>query len=156
MGTTTGEEYRKLLKEGEKEGKMPAPPKVDLTLEITNTSDKDVKIWSGGDPGVIGLTLAGPGAVNAKPQLAFTTDFRAPTPTTLAPGKSLVISLTKLSSGFRGISALNYWTEPGEYKLTATYTTAIQPPPKGAMVTDGFGRVTLSAEPVVLKVEAAK
>ncbi len=156
LGGKTGEEYRKMLKDAEKGGRMPAPPAVDLVLEITNTSDQDVKIWSGGDPVMLSLALAGPSAINAKPLLAFTTDFRGPTATTLAPGKSLSIPITKLAYGFRGAAAMSFWTEPGEYKLTATYTTGIQPPPKGTAVSDGFGLATLRAEPVVIKVEAAK
>ncbi len=156
LGGKTGEEFRKQLKDAEKNGRMPAAPTVDLTLEITNTSDKAIKIWTSGDPVHLELTLTGPGAVMASPRLAFTTDFRGPAATVLDPGKTLSIPVTKLQYGFRGASLMSYWTEPGEYKLAATYKTAIQPPPKGTKLYEGFGQVNLTFEPITLKIEAAK
>jgi hypothetical protein len=156
LGGKTGEEFRKMLKEAEKAGRVPPAPAVDMALELTNTSDKEIKLWTGGDPVQVDLKLAGPGAVNATPLLAFTTDFRGPVVTALAPGKSLSVPITKLQYGFRGASNLSYWTEPGEYKLTASYKTAIQPAPKGSTEQMGFGLVSITAEPITIKVEAAK
>ena len=46
-----------------------------------------------------------------------------------------------------------YWTEPGEYKLSATFRTAIKPAPKGTKEENGFGRVELKSEPVKITVE---
>ena len=154
LGGKTGAEYRELLKE--KGGRLPAPPAVELVLEITNASDKDIKIWDRGDPVQLALKLTGAGAVNATPPLAFTTDFRGPSSVTLGPGKTLSIPVTKLQYGFRGLAQMSYWTEPGEYKLSASYTTAIQPPPKGSKLRDGFGMVNIVSEAITLKVEAAK
>jgi hypothetical protein len=156
LGGKTGEEFRKLLKDAEKGGRLPAAPAVEMTLELTNTTDKEIKIWTGGDPVQIDLKLAGPGAVNAMPLLAFTTEFRGPVATSLAPGKSLSVPITKLQYGFRGASNMSYWTEPGEYKLTASYKSGIQPPPKGSKENEGFGLATITAEPITIKVEAAK
>ena len=156
LGGKTGAEYREQLKAAEKSGAMPPPPAVDLVLEITNTSDKDVKIWDKGDPVVIALTLTGPGAVNASPLLAFTADFRGPSSVTLAPGKSLSFPFSKLQYGFRGAAKMSFWTEPGEYKLKAIFTTAIQPAPKGSKERDGFGQVNVVSEEITLKVEAPK
>ncbi len=156
LGGKTGEEFRKLLKDAEKGGRLPAAPAVEMALELTNTSEKEIKIWTGGDTVQIDLKLTGPGAVNATPMLAFTTEFRGPVATTLAPGKNLSLPIAKLQYGFRGASNMSYWTEPGEYKLTASYKTGIQPAPKGTTVRDGFGQVTIAAEPITIKVEAAK
>jgi hypothetical protein len=156
LGGKTAEEFRTLLKDAEKSGRMPPPPAVEMALEITNTSDKEIKIWTSGDPVQIDLKLTGPGAVNARPQLAFTTIFIGPKAETLAPGKSLSLPIAKLQYGFRGASNMSYWTEPGEYKLSATFKTGIQPAPKGVKERDGFGPVTVPAEPVTIKVEAAK
>ena len=156
LGGKTADEFRKLIKDAEKGGRLPPAPAVDMSLEITNTSDKEIQIWSKGDPVQLELMLTGAGAVNAKPLLAFTTDFRAPVPMTLAPGKSLTIPITNLVYGFRGASEMSYWTEPGEYKLAASYKTGIQPPPKGSTVNDRFGVVTIPAEPITIKIEAAK
>ena len=45
----TPEQFRETLKEAGKSGRYPKPPAVDLTLQLTNTSDKDVTIWGSGD-----------------------------------------------------------------------------------------------------------
>jgi hypothetical protein len=49
----------------------------------------------------------------------------------------------------------SYWTEPGEYKLIATYQTAVSPAPKGAKESHwdkGFGLVTVTSSTLKLKV----
>jgi hypothetical protein len=158
LGGMTGEEFRKALKEAEKKGgKFPEPPKVDLVLELTNTSAKDVEIYIGGDQVMLQLELKGPGAVSVKPLLAFTTDFRGPRPTTLGPGKSFLVQISGLKYGFRGVAESAYWTEPGDYTLTASFVTALTPSPDGVKPDEkGFGKVTLTTEPIKLKVEAKK
>src|SRR5262249_7635516 len=132
LGGMTADEYKKAIKDGEKSGKTPASPKVEMSLELTNTSDKEVKIWIGGDPTQVSLDLKGPGAVSVMPPRFFRREFRAPKAVTLGPGKSETIPINSLSYGFRGASADAYWTEPGEYTLTASYVTAISPAPKGS------------------------
>ena len=72
-------------------------------------------------------------------------------------GKSLTIPVKSLTSGFRGVSHLAYWTEPGEYELVATLKSGLMPIPKGAMDNgDGYGIVTLTAAPLKLTVEEKK
>ena len=62
--------------------------------------------------------------------------------------------MTRLRYGARGITGQAYWIEEGEYTLTATFQTAIKPPPKGVTPQDdGFIRVVLTSDPVKLKVE---
>jgi hypothetical protein len=94
--------------------------------------------------------------VSIEPLLAFTADFRVPKTITLAAGKSYAFPAIKsLSNGFRGQARKTYWTEAGEYALSATYTTAVSPAPKGAKkVEEGFGQVTVTGAPVKIKVEA--
>jgi hypothetical protein len=154
----SGEEFRKILKDAEKAGKVPAPPMVDMVLEITNTSDQEVKFWVEGDPNELQLDVKGPNVVSLTPQKAFTADFRAAKVITLAAGKTHSIPITSLQYGFRGTSKYSYWTEPGEYTVTASYKTAISPAPKGAKEADkGFGfSVVATTEPVKVKVEAPK
>ena len=60
LGGKTPEEYRKAIEEAKKTFRYPAPPEVDLTLELTNTSDKDVAIWSSGDPVQVSVRLIQP------------------------------------------------------------------------------------------------
>jgi hypothetical protein len=154
LGGKTADDFKKELKDAEKSGKLPAPPAVEMTLELKNTSKEDVQVWVGGDPFVISLELKGTGAVNVKPQLAFTTDFRGPKPIKIEAGKTHSIPLTSLKYGFRGASEMAYWTEPGEYTLSASIKTGISPAPKDTKAQDGFGVVTLTTEPIKIKVEA--
>ena len=157
-GGLTPAEYKQKIEDSPKPrgGRPPATPTVDLTLEIKNTSDKAVMVWSGGDSVVIELELKGKGAVTANPMLAFTREFRLPTAVEIAPGKSLSIPVKSLTSGFRGASKFTYWTAPGDYELVATFKTGMTPPPKDAKENDGFGEVTLTSSPLKLTVEEKK
>src|SRR5262249_23293862 len=86
---------------------------------------------------------------------AVTADFRGPTSTTLAPGKSHTFTLKRLEYGSRGASDAAYWTEEGEYTLSATLETGVSPIPKDAKeyrFDRAFGHVTLIGAPIKLKV----
>lgn len=151
-GPLTPEHYKKLLDDAAAVGKKPAfgdklptPPAVDLTVAVTNTSDKAVTLWKAGDPVVLTLTLSGKGAVNLAPPMAMTLEFRTPVETTLDAGKSHAFTVKTLRSGMRGITQSSYWTAPGEYDLTATLKTGMRPAPKGAKDFDGFGVVTVTS-----------
>jgi hypothetical protein len=126
-GGKTPAEYKKSLeawaKQEVKKFVSPTPPAVDLVLVLTNTSKGDVKIGVDGDENVYTLDLTGgDGVVRLSSGLPVTTDLRVPKTITLAPGKTHEIPIKRLSDGFRGISENIYWTGPGEYKLSATYT----------------------------------
>jgi len=72
----------------------------------------------------------------------------------IAAGKSHKIKITALQFGFRGVAKRAYWTEPGDYKLSASFVTAINPAPKGVKADEqGFGRVTITSPKIALKVE---
>lgn len=157
-GGLSGAEYKKKVEEAVKAGgRPPAPPTIDLAVEIKNTSDKAVQVWAKGDPVVLTLELKGKGALNVDPKLAFTQEFRIPMAVEIAPGKSHSIPLKTLTSGHRGASHFSYWTEPGEYELVATLKTGMSPAPKGAKdAGEGFGQVTLTSAPFKVTVEAKK
>jgi hypothetical protein len=127
--------------------KLPNPPTVDLTLEMVNTGKEEVTIYVGGDANVYTLELKGPGVKDMAGPLALTADFRFPKAIKLAPGKSYEIPLTTLKDGFRGVSRNLYWTEPGEYTLSATYQLSDDKGGKGKLI---------KSEPVKLKVEEKK
>jgi hypothetical protein len=146
----SAEDLKKLAEAGEQ---LPEPPEVDLKAVVKNTGDKPVRLWTRGDPVVLTLELKGEGALNLQPQLAFTTEFRAPEAVVAAPGKTVELPVKSLTSGFRGLSKYSYWTKPGEYELVATLKTGVQPIPKGAEEQDGFGKVTLTSAPFKVKVE---
>jgi hypothetical protein len=156
LGGKSAAEFRQALKEAEKTGRYPAAPAVDLVLELKNTSDKEVQIWTSGDPVRLMLDLKGKAAVNeALKGIAFTLEFRMPKATVVAPGKSVEIPIKQLSYGMRGASHRSYWLEPGEYTLTASYQTGVSPAPKGSTPAEGgFGKVMLTTAPIKLKVEA--
>jgi hypothetical protein len=146
-------ELKKQLDGAKESGRYPAPPVVDLVLEIRNRSDKDVQVWIGGDPVQTNFELKGPGAVTAKPNLAFTAIFIGPRPVKIEAGKSHAIPIAKLSGGFRGASEYSYWTEAGDYSLAASFVTGISPAPEGLKADEsGFAKVTLKSEPIKIKV----
>jgi hypothetical protein len=116
-----------------------------------------VSVWVTGDPVVLTLNLKGKGALNVAPNLAWTEEFRIPKAVEIAVGKTHTISVKALVSGYRGGAVWSYWTEPGDYELTATMKTGANPSPKGAKEgMDGFGMVTLTSAPLKIVVEAKK
>ena len=158
-GGMTSEEYKKTIEDAGKGrgARPPAPPKVELAVEIKNTSDKSVTVWTKGDPVTLDLELKGKGAVSIAPPLAFTREFRLPQGVEIAPGKSVSIPVKSLTSGFRSASVFSYWTAPGEYELIAKLKTGMNPPPKGAKEADeGFGEVKLTSAPLKLTVVEKK
>jgi hypothetical protein len=149
----TPAEYRKGIENALAADRVPESPKTDLKVLVKNTGDKPLRLWTNGDPVVLTLELKGDGAINFKPRLAFTREFRIPEAVEVAPGKTVEIPVKTLSSGFRGLSKRSYWTTPGEYKLVVTLKTGVNPAPEGAKVRDGFGQVTLTSAPFAVKVE---
>jgi hypothetical protein len=147
------DELKKQLKEAEKTGRYPMPPMFEMALEVRNRSDKAVQVWQKGDPVTVTLELKGPGAVTHKPRLAFTTIYFAPQAVKLEPGKNVSIPLKGLIGGFRNASEYTYWTEPGEYTLTAKFNTGISPAPEGLKVEEGFARVSIPSDSVKITVE---
>ncbi len=150
LGGRTADEYKKGLEEAAKKSaagellRPPAPPKVDLLLQITNTGKEAVTIYVGGDPNVYTVELTGgAGSVNMNSGLAFTADFRLPKAVELAAGKSYEIAVKQLSDGSRGASRFVYWTGPGEYKLTATYSLADKDGGKGAVLKSAPVKITV-------------
>jgi hypothetical protein len=82
----------------------------------------------------------------------MTREFRVPQELKLDAGKSYTFPVNQLKSGTRGVTHFSYWSGPGEYDLTATLRTGVQPAPKGAEANDGFGTVTLTSAPFKLTV----
>jgi hypothetical protein len=141
----SGAEFRKLLAGN---GRKPAASKVDLTLKVTNTSDHDVVFNWGGDDSNLRFTLTGEGAVTAPNMVPMTREFRIGKQVTINPGKSFELPIAALAGGMRGVSELSWFTEAGEYKLSATVTYPV-----------GERQEKLTSEPITIKVtkaEAAK
>jgi hypothetical protein len=152
LGGKTPKEFRKLRKDP-----FPPAPAVHLELEFRNRGDKDLTFLVGGtNPDVpLLLKLDGPGAVNlVLPALDAGMVSQPPQQVTLAPGKTHTLPITRLMTSRIGREGTaSYWTEPGDYTLTATYKTAISPVPKGTKDNGkGFGPVTVISAAVKLKV----
>ncbi|MBA4188563.1 MAG: hypothetical protein C0467_11205 [Planctomycetaceae bacterium] len=154
-GGLSAADYKKKIEAAANDGPIRTPA-VDLTIELKNTSDKTVTVWTSGDPVVLTLELNGKGAVNLTPPLAFTTNFAAPKGIAIEAGKSHTIPLKALVSGFRGGSKFSTWTQAGDYELVATLKTGMTPAPKGAKDFDGFGVVTVTSPAFKLTVEEKK
>jgi hypothetical protein len=161
-GTLNPEAYAKAIADAARPGKKgggvgtvgpPPPPAVDLAVELRNTSDRPVTVWVKGDPVVLTLNLSGKGAFNLDPPIAMTREFRIPQELKLDAGKSHTFPVKQLKTGMRGLTHYSYWVGPGEYDLTATLRTGVQPAPKGAKDFDGFGQVTVTSPSFKLTVE---
>ena len=142
----SGKEFRDQVANLKPPGaKFPGPPTVDFVLRITNSSDKDVTLNIGGDSSRLELTLTGEGALTVNGSMMMDRMYRQGTPTTIAAGKTYDLKITALSFGVRGESKYAYFTEAGEYTLAASlvYNT-------------GTTQLTVAAEPIKVKVEAAK
>jgi hypothetical protein len=155
LGEMTAEQFRKQVKDADTSGAYPPAPAVDLVLTLHNSGDREVDIRVGGTTTIVTLDLQGPGALNVPLKRQITSKIViAPRVVTLKPGQSEAVPITSLSYGFKG-SHRAYWTEPGEYTLSASYRTAMSPAPKGSTdAGNGFGTVTLTSAPIKLKVKA--
>ena len=101
----------------------PTPLKVDLVLQVENTSKEAVTVYLGGDSTAYTFELTGGAGVVALANPGpFTTELRLPKAVTIEPGKVHEIPVTTLADGNRGISRFLFWTGPGEYQLVAKHT----------------------------------
>jgi hypothetical protein len=150
-GGKTPAEFKKHLEDiAKQQGKggglvtPPKPPVVDLVLVLTNTTKNPQTIYVGGDTNVYTFELTGgAGVVTLNSGLAFTADFRAPKPVTLAPSKAHEIPVKQLSDGMRGAARYVYWTGPGEYTLSAKYRLADKDGGKGTEVQSEPVKITV-------------
>jgi hypothetical protein len=155
LGGKTGEEFRKQVRAGDTTRAYPPAAQVDLMLHLRNNSEKPVDLRIGGTTTVVLLDLVGTGALSVPLKGQITSKIAiAPRVVTLKAGQSETIPIRSLSYGFKG-SHRAYWTEPGEYTLTASYKTSVSPAPKGSTdAGNGFGTVTITSAPIKIKVMA--
>jgi hypothetical protein len=137
--------------------RYPDPPAVELVLEITNRSQQPVEFWWRGDAVRVDLTMQGPGAITVSPPGLHTTELRIAEATRLGPGEIYRRPITRLAYGVRDDTEWAYWTQPGQYTLTASFHTGIHPPPAGMRVEQDeplldYARVVLVAPPITLDV----
>jgi len=132
-------------------GGRPFPPLVNLALEIENITSQELTLLVGPDA-QLELKLKGPGAVTVrgKPNAPAPVAMGNPAEVKLAPGGKYTIPIRRLMHGRRNADA-SYWTEPGEYRLSATYTAALKSDAPG-----GSTPISMTAPAVTLKVTEPK
>src|SRR5262249_10122286 len=132
LGGKTPQEFRQQLLDPTQRFEW-KPPAVEFVLEIRNISKEEVTIRVGGDDAESILDLKGPGAYSYTMDNAV---LRLPIGgklIKLAPGKSHALPFKSLTGGISNLRVQSvFWTEPGDYTLSASYRLAISPPPKDA------------------------
>jgi hypothetical protein len=117
----------------------------EATVQVKNTSTSAVTILVAGDQHILTFDLKGPGVVALSPPRAATREFRVGRSVTLEAGEKFEIPIHKLCDGFRMMTRDIFWTDLGEYTLSATYRLGL-----------GGKEVVLKSEPVKFKVEGKK
>jgi hypothetical protein len=153
----TPQEFRQQLRTAAETNRLPPPPEVGLKVLLSNTTSQPLRVWTEGERTQVTLDLQGPGALNVVAGGRLSREEEAGEPVVLKPGESLTFSIADLTYRDRGESHRLYWTEPGDYTLTARIQTAVSPPPPGtrAVRAEGstFGYVTLTPKPIRIRVE---
>jgi hypothetical protein len=151
LGGRSPEEFRRFLCSLKPDDdRFPPSPAVDLVLEIANTSNKTVTIWVGGDDTLFILELKGSGAVSKIVTMRTTADLKRSRPVEIAPGKSYRLPITNLNYPYPRVTERWYWTEPGEYTLSARYRLGWSADPFGGP--KGQQGQKLTAAPIKLVV----
>ena len=141
----TGRRYRMQLRAIHEAGQsLPAVPKVDLVLEITNTSTVPITIASLGPLAQLELCLTG-GAVAA----LETASPQAQGRVTIQPGQSHKIAIDRLTDTRGGRPRNLYWTQSGEVRVQAVLATAVL---AGVESLTPGQRVSIASNAVTLKV----
>lgn len=127
----------------------PLPPEVDLVLELTNTSGREMTLLVGGGRSQLDLKLDGPGAITVPGGGSMHVEPRSEVK--LAPGAVHKVPIKRLQHGRYGQSG-SYWTEPGQYKLTATYKALV----KATSEKEKDKPIEATASPATIKVVEGK
>jgi ferric-dicitrate binding protein FerR (iron transport regulator) len=122
-----------------------SPPEVDLALELRNTTDSEMRVEVAGPRTELRLALQGPGVKVTQAHEEPSQAAKAET-VTLKPGQSHTLRITRLEDGPPGARRQLYWTEPGDYTLTARITTVTSSPGLGER------RITARSAPVTIHV----
>lgn len=153
MKGKTVAEYRRELQKSVSRGRPPAPPRVDLHLELRNRGHRELRILVGVEASELTLNLTGPGVLISKAQDDLDAAFLVPKTVRLAPGRTAWLPIERLVFGSRGSIQYAYWTEPGEYALSIRYRAAVAT----AAGNDAAARlVMVQSAPIRIQVLAAR
>jgi hypothetical protein len=124
-----GEAFRKRIRAEEQLENLPEVPAVKLVLVIHNTSDEPVSIWPRGGIDEPELSVTGAGIVEPESLQGGSGSFSATTPQpVILPGKKFRVPIKSLNPEGSSVGIV-YWTEPGEYQISATYPVWSNLPP---------------------------
>lgn len=116
-----GKAFRKRIEEETDSDILPAAPKVDLVLELKNISKEDVMIFPRGALIYPDLTVKGQGVVQPENLRTISGESSgSSSQPTIKPGKTYRLSIDSLNPN--GGTPWFFWSEPGEYTITAAYT----------------------------------
>jgi hypothetical protein len=133
-GRSPAEHRGKLLAAAEA-GRLPAPPRVDLTLELRNRGEQTLYLDVGGAGTELRLDLSGPGALALPGASENDPPFLSRRVVRLAPGERYLLPVRYLIDGTRGHLRSLYWTEPGRYVLNVDYRVGVSPSPSERQLT---------------------
>jgi hypothetical protein len=145
LGKKTAAEFRQAIETAK--APVPEPPQVNLSLELRNATDRQLKIHVGGEGSELKLDLVGPGVVTAPGN--FQADFLTPKTISLKPGQIHHLDIRRLVYGSRGNTWAAYWTKPGDYMLKLRYKVGVSQNGKVRFV-------KLQAQPVHVQVQLKK
>jgi hypothetical protein len=127
--------YRKKLELAMKMGRLAAAPRVDLVFELENKGKEEIQVIVGGDiAGSLRWHLRGPGAVGMTCQRDAQSDLlKEPTAVRIPAGGSHRWLVKDLDGSGPRDTTRAYWTQTGDYLLSAGFTVAVRPVPKGTV-----------------------
>jgi hypothetical protein len=123
----SADSFRHALKEEARTGRLPPPPKVRLTLKVTNRGPKAVALDAADPRTELKLELSGPGVMEVEAPPDAAAGLIVPRRLLLEPGETKELHVQRLASLERGQVRYLYWTEPGEYTLHARLRALLTP-----------------------------
>jgi hypothetical protein len=153
LGGKTPDAFRRQLREAAGTDRLPPPPAINLGLEFRNVTNREVRIWVGGASTELELDLQGPGAVSVAARNGLDEAFLTQKSVMLASDQPYTLPIKHLVYGARGAIRYAYWTEPGDYTLTARCKAAPWTS-RGAGGDPGVDHVTFSAGPLKIRIVA--
>lgn len=122
-------EFRERIQKEQELGKLPPSPRVRLTLELKNISNRPLAVWRRGHVDDPEIMIEGDGLVRPESLLGGGGSGGSTTPQpVIQPGKIFRIRIRSLNPQGLDFDHV-YWTKPGEYQVSASYPVYENLPP---------------------------
>jgi hypothetical protein len=142
----TAQEYRQGLKDAARADALPAPPTLNLSLELSNPGPTERTLYLNAEETEFSLDLRGPGVLRVRPRAGVAAPI-FPDVMRLAPGRQKELPIHRLTDGRPRHLENIYWTEAGDYTLAMRLRV---PYSDGASARRRF--ITYESPPVHIKV----